>query len=185
MTGSTARCFGFVLALTAVLLIASPGFGKKVPLYRADYLQVISPTFVVAKGGWFDREYGLRLFGVDLPLFNARRMCTMNASRYEALSSGAMRALMTLLNNPPIYIRFIGEEPIATMDDGKVSSFLVVLYDSTRKINLNLELVREGYLCAYPRYLEPYWSAMLEAKRKKKGLWKVDYELMECICESR
>lgn len=49
--------------------------------------------------------------------------------------------------------------------------------------DFGLEMIRSGYACAYDRSAPgKYLQAEEEAKAERRGLWRKDYSLMECLC---
>ena len=112
---------------------------------------------------WIDKTK-IRLHGIDAP--ETKQKCQHSdgsAYRCGKASSDALRIL-------------IGAEPVRC--EGKTydryKRLLAVCYNGT--INLNAQLVRQGWALAYRRYSKDYISAEKEAQETKRGMWAGEFQ---------
>ncbi len=66
---------------------------------------------------------------------------------------------------------------------GQFKRYLALIWNKEGEL-YNEEVIKDGYACIYrkaeyPEYLEKFLE---EAKKKRKGLWKEYYKIMECLC---
>jgi endonuclease YncB( thermonuclease family) len=109
-------------------------------------------------------ETKIRLHGIDAP--ETKQECSrVDGSPYlcgEA-STDALRVL-------------VGSEPVHCEGDtyDRYKRLIAVCYSGT--VNLNAELVRQGWALAYRRYSNDYISAEEEAQAAKRGMWAGEFE---------
>jgi endonuclease YncB( thermonuclease family) len=110
-------------------------------------------------------EIKIRLHGIDAP--ESKQECKQadgSAYRCGEASTDALRVL-------------IGSEPVrcegGTYD--RYKRLIAVCYSGT--VNLNAELVRQGWALAYRRYSKDYISAEKYAQEAKRGMWAGEFEL--------
>jgi endonuclease YncB( thermonuclease family) len=112
---------------------------------------------------WIDKTK-IRLHGIDAP--ETKQECKQaDGSPYlcGATSTDALRVL-------------IGSNPIRCEGDtyDRYQRLIAVCYIGT--VNLNAELVRQGWALAYRRYSKEYISAEQEAQAAKRGIWAGEFE---------
>ncbi|NPA13463.1 MAG: thermonuclease family protein [Aquificae bacterium] len=66
---------------------------------------------------------------------------------------------------------------------GQFKRYLALIWNKEGEL-YNEEIIKDGYACIYrkakyPKYLE---DLLEEAKKKRRGLWKDYYKIMECLC---
>ena len=106
----------------------------------------------------------IRLYGIDAP--ETKQECQQaDGSEYRCgeASTDALRILIA--SNP---VRCEGD----TYD--RYKRLIAVCYSGT--VNLNAELVRQGWALAYRRYSNDYISAEEEAQAAKRGMWAGEFE---------
>ena len=109
-------------------------------------------------------ESKIRLHGIDAP--EARQECLRGdgtAYRCGEASTNALRAL-------------VGSQPVRcegnTVD--RYKRLIAVCYAGS--INLNAEVVRQGWALAYRRYSKDYVSVEMEAQEARRGIWAGSFE---------
>jgi endonuclease YncB( thermonuclease family) len=140
--------------LTLALLWASPA-------YAAD----LSGAARIVDGDtiWIGKTK-IRLHGIDAP--ETRQECLGRdggSYRCGEASTDSLRAL-------------VGSEPVLCEGDtyDRYKRLIAVCYSGT--VNLNAELVRQGWALAYRRYSKDYISAEKEAQAAKRGMWAGEFE---------
>ena len=106
----------------------------------------------------------IRLYGIDAP--ETKQECQQaDGSEYRCgeASTDALRILIA--SNP---VRCEGD----TYD--RYKRLIAVCYSGT--VNLNAELVRQGWALAYRRYSKDYISVEKEAQEAKRGMWAGFFE---------
>ena len=106
----------------------------------------------------------IRLHGIDAP--ETRQECVgRNGVPYRCgvASTEALRVL-------------IGSDPVRCEGDtyDRYKRLIAICYSG--RINLNAELVRQGWALAYRRYSKDYISAEKEAQAAKRGMWAGKFE---------
>lgn len=66
---------------------------------------------------------------------------------------------------------------------GDFKRYLALIWNKNGEL-YNEEVIKDGYACIYtkkkyPKYLE---ELLAEAKKKRRGLWKDYYKIMNCLC---
>ncbi|NPA52385.1 MAG: thermonuclease family protein [Aquificae bacterium] len=66
---------------------------------------------------------------------------------------------------------------------GQFKRYLALVWNKKGEL-YNEEIIKDGYACIYkkakyPKYLD---DLLEEAKKKRRGLWKDYYKIMECLC---
>ena len=105
-----------------------------------------------------------RLYGIDAP--ETKQECQQaDGSEYRCgeASTDALRILIA--SNP---VRCEGD----TYD--RYKRLIAVCYSGT--VNLNAELVRQGWALAYRRYSKDYISVEEEAQDANRGMWAGEFE---------
>jgi len=134
---------------------------------------------------WVRLENGnrvkVRVWGIDTPekfkskkLYREAYRCGVSPERMKRLGKLASQKAKEILDHSKVVLRGKGR--------GYYGRFLaeVFLPDGT---NYGLEMIEEGYACVYWKNHNPvYLRALEKAKKERKGLWNIDYELMECLC---
>jgi endonuclease YncB( thermonuclease family) len=109
-------------------------------------------------------EKKIRLHGIDAP--ETKQECQQaDGSPYRCgvASTDALRVL-------------IGSDPVRCEGDtyDRYKRLIAVCYSGT--VNLNDELVRQGWALAYRRYSKDYIPAEEEAQAAKRGMWAGDFK---------
>ncbi len=131
------------------------------PVYAAD----LSGTPRITDGDtiWIGKTK-IRLHGIDAP--ETKKECSrQDGSKYRCgeASTEALRVL-------------IGTDPVRCEGDtyDRYKRLIATCYSGT--VNLNAELVRQGWALAYRRYSKDYVSVEIEAQDAKRGIWAGEFE---------
>ena len=107
----------------------------------------------------------IRLHGIDAP--EMKQECyRVDGSPYRC-GEAATDALRVLIGADPV--RCEGD----TLD--RYKRLIAICYSGT--VNLNAEIVRQGWVLAYRRYSKDYISAEKEAQQAQRGVWAGGFEL--------
>jgi endonuclease YncB( thermonuclease family) len=108
----------------------------------------------------------VRLFGIDAPELN--QSCGGNTGEYPC-GREAREALRGLLRS-----KLINCKSLETDRYGRAVS---VCWDG--KLEINNEMVRQGWAIAYFRHATAYAKAQKEARAAKRGIWRGKFEMPE------
>jgi endonuclease YncB( thermonuclease family) len=106
----------------------------------------------------------IRLHGIDAP--EMRQECRQQDGSAYSCGVASTYALRILIGSEPV--RCEGN----TYD--RYRRLIAVCYSET--VNLNAELVRQGWALAYRRYSKEYVSAEKEAQNNKRGMWVGEFD---------
>ncbi|MDA1029792.1 MAG: thermonuclease family protein [Bacteroidetes bacterium] len=107
----------------------------------------------------------IRLHGIDAP--ETRQECRRGNGTPYRCGEASTEALRALVGSHPV--RCEG----STHD--RYGRLIGVCY--ANGVNLNAEMVRQGWAVAYRRYSEDYVSVEMEAQEAKRGIWAGDFEM--------
>ncbi len=109
-------------------------------------------------------ETKIRLHGIDAP--ETKQEC-QQADGFPYLCGEASTEALRVL---------VGSGTVRCEGDAydRYKRLIAVCYSGT--VNLNAELVRQGWALAYRRYSKDYVSAEKEAQDAKRGIWAGDFE---------
>jgi len=176
-----------VLFLVLLLLAASPLLAKE----KARVLRIIDgDTFLVLLHG---KREKVRLLGIDTPekywsrkLKKQARRCGVREGRISGLGIRATRYAKGLIHKgDKIYLEARGRD--------RYKRLLVFVYLKDGSC-YNERIIADGYACVYKyrgkKSRQLSWEEFLsltkllnEAKAHKRGLWKIDFEVMNCLCK--
>lgn len=134
---------------------------------------------------WVRLENGNRVkipvWGIDTPeKFRSKKLnreverCVVPVRDVVKLGKLATKRARELLDHRMVLIETHGRGYY-----GRLLGRLVL----TNGKDFGLEMIRSGYACAYDRSAPgKYLQAEEEAKAERRGLWRKDYSLMECLC---
>lgn len=108
----------------------------------------------------------VRLFGVDAPELN--QTCGGNAGEYPC-GREALAALRALLRNKAITCK--------SWETDRYGRAVSICRDS--KLEINYEMVRQGWAVAYFRHSTAYARAQKEARAARRGVWQGKFEMPE------
>lgn len=108
----------------------------------------------------------VRLHGIDAPEYNQR--CEASAGEYPC-GREAARALRNLLRGRTINCR--------GLDTDRYGRAVSVCKDGD--LEINREMVRQGWAVAYIRHSVSYLKAQQEAKQARRGIWQGRFEMPE------
>jgi len=177
----------FFLFLVLLLLAASPLPARE----KARVLKIIDgDTFIVLLHG---KREKVRLLGIDTPekywnpkLRKQAIKCGVREGRISRLGIRATRYAKELIHKgDEIYLDIRGRGHY-----GRILAF-VYLKDGTC---YNEKIVADGYACVYKyrgrKSRQLSWEEFFklikllnEAKAHKRGLWKIDFDVMDCLCK--
>jgi len=170
-----------------LLLAVSPLLAKE----KARVLRIIDgDTFLVLLHG---KREKVRLLGIDTPeKYWSRKLkkeairCGVKEGRISRLGIRATKYAKSLIHKgDQIYLEVRGRGHY-----GRILAF-VYLNDGTC---YNERIIADGYACVYKyrgrKSRQLSWEEFLnltkllnEAKAHKRGLWKIDFEVMNCLCK--
>ena len=101
----------------------------------------------------------IRLHGIDAPEWN--QPCTINNKTWECGKKSTL-ALKKLIDNQTVVCEI--------NDIDQYKRYIAVCFSN--KINLNKEMVRNGWAIAYRYYSRDYIEDEEVAKKNKVGIWK-------------
>ena len=107
----------------------------------------------------------IRLHGIDAP--ESKQSCTDQHGASYRCGEASTEALRTL----------IGSEPVRCEGDKKDKYNRVLAVCYANGIDLNAEMVRQGWALAYRRYSKDYVSVEMEAQAAKRGVWAGKFEM--------
>jgi endonuclease YncB( thermonuclease family) len=147
----------FAAALTLVVLILDR-FGM-IDVGRGNAQAKDGDSLVI-------NDIEVRLYGIDAPELN--QSCGSNAGEYPC-GREAKDALRGLLRN-----KIINCKSLETDRYGRAVS---ICWDG--KLEINSEMVRQGWAIAYFRHATAYAKAQKEARATKRGIWRGRFEMPE------
>ena len=109
-------------------------------------------------------ESKIRLHGIDAP--EARQECLRGDGTAYHCGQASTNALRALVGSQPV--RCEGN----TID--RYKRLIAVCYAGS--INLNAEVVRQGWALTYRRYSKDYVSVEMEAQEARRGIWAGSFE---------
>ncbi len=108
----------------------------------------------------------VRLFGIDAPEYN--QTCNGSAGEYPC-GRKARDALRALLRNRTISCR--------SFETDRYGRAVSVCKDGD--LEINREMVRQGWAVAYFRHSTAYAAAQKEARAARRGIWQGRFEMPE------
>ena len=156
-----------------------------IPSYAGKYLR--GRVVKVSDGDtvWVRLESGnrvkIRVWGIDTPeKFRSKKLhreaerCMVPERDIVKLGKLASRKAEELLDRRRVLI-----EPHGRGYYGRLLGRLLIRGEE----DFGLEMIRSGYACAYHRSApREYMRAEEEARMERRGLWEMDYSLMDCLC---
>lgn len=140
-------------------------------------------TFIVQndKG----EEIKLRLLYMDTP----EKFKSQKLKKDAEKCSVSVNRMIKLGNMATSYAKeyFKGTKNVVVDYYGKgyYGRSLAIIYKNGSEISYNFDAIANGYSCIYKKskYPKQLLDILLkQAKESKKGLWGIDYEVMECLC---
>lgn len=132
-----------------------------------------------------NQEIKLRLIWIDTPekfmskkLEKDAKVCGVGKNRMIRLGKMATSyAKKYFKDSKNIEVDYYGK--------GYYGRSLAVVYKKGAEQPYNFDIVKDGFACIYkkkmyPSILDKYLE---EAKTNKRGLWAIDYEVMNCLCK--
>ena len=108
----------------------------------------------------------VRLHGIDAPEYN--QTCRSPLGDY-ACGRDALKALRTMLSNRKINCK--------SLDTDRYGRAVSICRDGP--LEINREMVRQGWAVAYARHSIAYLRTQQEAKSAKRGIWQGSFEMPE------
>ncbi len=102
----------------------------------------------------------IRLSGIDAPEYNQK--CYDSQDNTYPCGKQAAQALRKMIKNGNIKCRTIVKDKYKRE----------VSVCSSSNVNLNKQMVEDGWAVAYTRYTKDYISAEQQAKKQKRGIWQ-------------
>ena len=134
---------------------------------------------------WVRLENGnrvkVRIWGIDTPekfpsrkLYKSARYCHVTPEEEVHLGKLASEKAKQILDHLKV--------KLITHGRGYYGRLLaeIILPDGT---NYGILMIKEGFACVYWKNHNPvYLRALKKAKKERRGLWSIDYNLMKCLC---
>jgi endonuclease YncB( thermonuclease family) len=135
-----------------------------IPFFSAHAADLTGEARIVDGDTIWIGKTKIRLHGIDAP--EMRQECHQqdgSVYRCGVASTDALRIL-------------IGSEPVRCEGNtyDRYKRLIAVCYNDT--VDLNAELVRQGWALAYRRYSKEYVSAEKEAQDNKHGMWVGEFD---------
>jgi micrococcal nuclease len=131
-----------------------------------------------------NQEIKLRLIWIDTP-----EKFSSNKLEKDILKCGVDKSSMIRLGKMASsyakkYFESSKNVEVDYYGKGYYGRSLAVVYKKDANQPYNFDIIRDGYACVYkkktyPSILDKYLE---EAKTNKRGLWAVDYGVMNCLC---
>ncbi|KAA0257565.1 thermonuclease family protein [Deferribacter autotrophicus] len=139
-------------------------------------------TFIVRNEK--NQKIKLRLIWIDTPeKFSSKKlekdawMCGVGKNRMIRLGKMATSyAKKYFENSKNVEVDYYGK--------GYYGRSLAVVYRRGATQPYNFDVIADGYACVYrkARYPQVLDELLEKAKKERRGLWSVDYEVMNCLC---
>ena len=133
-------------------------------MHPAHADDVTGPARIVDGDTIWIGETKIRLHGIDAP--ETKQECHMQDGSEYLCGEASIDALRVLINSEPVRCEGGAYD--------RYKRLIAVCYSGT--VNLNAELVRQGWALAYRRYSKDYVSAEKEAQVAKRGVWAGEFE---------
>ncbi len=131
------------------------------PAFAAD---LTGPARIVDGDTIWISETKIRLHGIDAP--ETKQECSRDDGSSYRCGEASTDALRFLIDSGPV--RCEGD----TYD--RYKRLIATCYSG--KVNLNAEMVRQGWALAYRRYSKDYVTAEKEAREAKRGMWAGEFD---------
>ncbi len=131
------------------------------PAFAAD---ISGPARIVDGDTIWIGETKIRLHGIDAP--ETKQECNRQDGESYRCGVASTNALRVLVGSDPI--RCEGD----TYD--RYKRLIATCYSGT--VDLNAEMVRQGWALAYRKYSKDYVSVEMEAQEAKRGVWAGEFE---------
>jgi endonuclease YncB( thermonuclease family) len=109
----------------------------------------------------------VRLFGIDAPEY--RQMCRASDGAQKPCGKLARDQLSKLIRNKEVSCK--------TLDRDRYGRQVAVCKDGT--LDINREMVRQGWALAYRKHSIDYVAAEREARNAKRGIWAWEFDKPE------
>ena len=135
----------------------------------------------------YNQKLKLRLLYIDTPEKYSSRKLDRQA-RECAVSKRQIRKLGRLASH---YAKQYFKEQkyvlVYYKGRGHYKRMLAVVKRLDKNTIYNYDVVKDGYACIYrwAYYPDEIKQAYINAKKNKKGLWNINYDLMKCLCENK
>ncbi|RKX56656.1 MAG: hypothetical protein DRP29_09330 [Thermodesulfobacteriota bacterium] len=130
-----------------------------------------------------ERRIKIRVWGIDTPekyhsgkLVREAARCKVSIKEMRKLGILASKHAEKLFAEKGKMVR------IEFRGTGYYRRYLGILY-FTDGTDFGKQMISDGYACVYRKnQLESYRHAQSLAEKNRKGLWKINYRLMKCLC---
>jgi len=130
-----------------------------------------------------ERKIKIRVWGIDTPekyrsgkLEREATRCRVDTEEIKKLGILASRHAEELFAEKGRLVR------IEFKGTGYYGRYLGILY-FTDGTDFGKQMIRDGYACVYRRNtLKSYREVQNLAEKNRRGLWKINYRLMKCLC---
>ena len=167
-----------ILSLLLVFFLFIPAFAQN--LWKVVKISDGDTVWVKREG---ERKIKIRVWGIDTPEKYYSRKLKREAARCR-VSVREMRKLgiMASEHAEELFAEKGRKVRIEFRGRGYYGRYLGILYfpDGT---DYGKQMILDGYACVYRRSTkEEYRKAQREAEKERRGLWRINYRLMKCLC---
>ena len=153
--------------------------------HKVKLLKISDGDTFIVYDYMYNQKLKLRLLYIDTPEKFSSRKLTKQAKECR-VSKKQIRKLGRLASH---YAKdyFRGQKHILVLYKGKghYKRMLAVVKRLDKNTTYNYDVVNDGYACIYKYAPRPkiFDSAFYDAKKQHKGLWGINYNLMNCLCK--
>lgn len=168
----------FLFLFSLVLFSCSRQFS----IEKAKVIRISDGDTIVVENLSTHQREKVRIWGIDTPEKFTSKKLYREVKRCHATPE-RMRYLGILASKHAHRYLYEGEVvKVENLGKGYYGRVIGKVYLPNGK-DYGYLMVKDGYACVYWKSTSPkYKKAMEEAKKERKGLWSVDYRLMECLC---
>ena len=139
-------------------------------------------TFIVKDEN--NKKVKLRLIWIDTPEKFASKKLKKDIAKCGVKGKRIIKLGKLATSYAKRYFKSSKNIKVDYYGKGYYGRSLAVVYKKNADIPYNFDIIKDGYACIYkkkryPKILDKY---LKEAKTNRRGLWGIDYEVMECLC---
>jgi len=189
----------FSLTLSSLVIILFISFtlfcilphspAKAISFTKDEYVDNFTGVVVKVSDGdtiWVKPDTGkrikIRIWGIDTPekfrsrkLYNSARACGTTPGKVKHLGQRASGFARRTLKGKRVRVEVMGR--------GRYGRLLAKIIILPEEEDYGLKIIKEGFSCVYWKSTDrKYIEAMEKARKERKGLWNVDFDLMNCLC---
>ncbi len=128
------------------------------------------------------KKIKIRVWGIDTPekfksrkLYWSARICGTTTGKVKHLGERASGFAKRTLKGKRVSVKVMGR--------GRYGRLLAKIIILPEEEDYGLKIIKEGFSCVYRKSTDrKYIETMEKARKGRKGLWNVDFDLMNCLC---